>query len=171
MWFLVYNENTMSGSMTTPTPGYDSKEDTLKHIQNVQNKILFAIVDLGHRASIHDQSKLESPEKEVYDKFTPLLAGLEYGSHEYKNTLKKMQVGIDHHYANNPHHPEYYVDGINGMNLLDLVEMLCDWKAAGERHKDKPADIFKSIEINAERFKIDDQLKQILLNTAAYLYA
>lgn len=149
---------------------YDSREDTLKHIQNVREKIMDVISNLLSRAKHHDASKLESPEKEYYDKYSPLLRTIEYGSDEYKATLKEMQVGIDHHYACNSHHPEYYVDGINGMNLLDLVEMICDWKAAGERHKDKPTDILKSIEINAERFKMDDQLKQILLNTATYLY-
>lgn len=149
---------------------YDSWRDTLQHIQNVRSKINRVIKDLLYRSEVHDLSKLESPEKEYYDKYSPLLRTTEYGSPEYKQMLKDMQPGIDHHYQHNSHHPEYYVDGINGMNLLDLIEMICDWKAAGERHKDKPTDILKSIEINAERFHMDDQLKQILLNTATYLY-
>lgn len=149
---------------------YDSWRDTLDHIQNVRSKISGVIIHLLHRSEVHDLSKLESPEKEYYDKYSPMLRTTEYGSKEYKEFLKEMQVGIDHHYNHNSHHPEYYVDGINGMNLIDLIEMICDWKAAGERHKDKPTDILKSIEMNAERFHIDDQLKQILLNTATYLY-
>jgi hypothetical protein len=128
------------------------------------------VSDLLHRAAIHDASKLEEPEKAVYDEYTPLLAGLEYGSDEYKKILIKMQVGIDHHYSVSRHHPEYFVDRINGMNLIDLLEMIVDWKAAGERHKAHPGDIFKSIEINSNRFLIDPQLKQILMNTASYLW-
>jgi len=54
--------------------------------------------------------------------------------------------------------------GINGMTLIDVIEMFCDWKAASERHAD--GDILKSIEINGKRFNIDQQLKQIILNTA-----
>ena len=50
------------------------------------------------------------------------------------------------------------------MNLIDLCELIADWKAASERHNN--GNLIKSIEINAERFQIDDQLKQILLNTA-----
>jgi hypothetical protein len=57
--------------------------------------------------------------------------------------------------------------GINGMTLIDLIEMICDWIAAGLRHAD--GDIFKSIKINKERFDISDQLTQILINTAEFL--
>lgn len=53
--------------------------------------------------------------------------------------------------------------GINGMSLLDLVEMLCDWKAATMRHND--GDIRRSIEINQKRFGYSDELKAIMLNT------
>ena len=83
-----------------------------------------------------------------------------------------MKLGIDHHYSVSRHHPQYFADSIDGMNLIDLIEMLVDWKAAGERHKDKPTDIFRSIEINSdeEHFNISPQLKQILLNTATYLW-
>jgi hypothetical protein len=54
------------------------------------------------------------------------------------------------------------------MNLIDLVEMLCDWKAASERHND--GNIRKSIEINASRFTISPQLVKILENTADLLF-
>ena len=53
--------------------------------------------------------------------------------------------------------------GVNGMDLLDVVEMLCDWKAAGMRHAD--GDILKSLKINRERFNIEPQLYEILVNT------
>jgi hypothetical protein len=53
------------------------------------------------------------------------------------------------------------------MNLIDLVEMICDWKASSMRHEN--GDIKKSIEINQERFNYDDILKSILLNTINFL--
>ena len=49
------------------------------------------------------------------------------------------------------------------MTLVDLVEMLCDWAAATERHAD--GDIIKSLEINGERFGMTEQLATILENT------
>jgi hypothetical protein len=54
------------------------------------------------------------------------------------------------------------------MNLIDLVEMLCDWKAASERHND--GNIKKSIEINTARFGLSWQLAKILENTADLLF-
>lgn len=153
-----------------PITPYDSRADTLKHIENVRSKIMKVVNDLIGRAFCHDASKLEPPEKEYYDRHTQGLRVLEYGSSAYKEVMKKMQPGIDHHFSHNRHHPEFFADGINGMNLVDLVELMCDWKAAGERHSEKPTDIFKSIDINAERFKIDPQLVQIMKNTATYLW-
>ena len=48
------------------------------------------------------------------------------------------------------------------MNLIDIVEMICDWKAATLRHND--GNLLKSVEINAKRFGMDDQLKQIFFS-------
>ena len=148
---------------------YDSLKDTVDHINNVRQKLYRLVNDFLDRALMHDMSKTISPEKDGYDKYSQSLRTLEYGSQEYKDTLLEMKPFIDHHYSLNSHHPEYYRDGINGMNLLDLLEMVCDWKAAGERHIEKPTSIVQSIEINAKRFEIDEQLKQILLNTVCYL--
>jgi hypothetical protein len=50
------------------------------------------------------------------------------------------------------------------MSLIDIIEMFCDWKASTERQKD--GNLLKSIDINAQRFGYDDQLKQIFINTA-----
>ena len=56
---------------------------------------------------------------------------------------------------------------VSQMNLIDIVEMLCDWKAATLRHAD--GDIRKSIEINQKRFGYSDELKQLLINTIEIL--
>jgi hypothetical protein len=51
------------------------------------------------------------------------------------------------------------------MSLLDLLEMLMDWKAASERHPGGMS-IADSIELSSQRFSVSEQLKKILLNTA-----
>lgn len=51
---------------------------------------------------------------------------------------------------------------------MDLVEMICDWKAASERHND--GNIRKSIEHNAERFGMSPQLTRIFENTADVMF-
>lgn len=147
---------------------YDSTEDTMKHIYRVEELLNKVSELLSVRGYEHDQSKLISPEKELFDEMTTKLKEVKYGSEEYKECLNKLKPALDHHYANNSHHPEHYPNGINGMCLIDLIEMLADWKAAGERHADG-GDIMRSIEINSKRFNIDPQLKQILINTVKYL--
>jgi len=155
---------------------YNSKEDTSEHIKVVQSKINTIIEELAKRAESHDKSKLEDPEKEVFDVMTPLLAGSTYGTDEYRQMLAGMKPALDHHYANNRHHPEHFEEEmyatfrasmLNCMNLIDIIEMFCDWKAATLRHNN--GDINKSIEINKKRFNIDIQLESIFKNTVKYL--
>lgn len=143
---------------------YDSTQDTLKHIGTVQ-KLLFVVSRKLHALALkHDKTKLEDPEKKIFDVYTPKLKDTTYGSDEYKQFLKEMKVGLDHHYAENRHHPEHFPNGINDMNLIDLIEMFCDWLAATKRHND--GDINRSIKVNKDRFKYDNQLESIFNNTA-----
>jgi hypothetical protein len=46
-----------------------------------------------------------------------------------------MKPAIQHHYKANSHHPEFYDNGVEGMSLFDVLEMLLDWKAATERRR------------------------------------
>jgi hypothetical protein len=140
-----------------------SAVETYKHIRRVQAGLDLVIRDLLTRSQVHDSSKLSSPEVEAFDEYTPKLAGCTYGSEEYRSYLDAMRPALEHHYRNNSHHPEHYADGIRGMSLLDLIEMLVDWKAATLRHND--GDIRRSVEINQKRFGYSDELKQIFLNT------
>ncbi len=137
--------------------------ETFRHIETVRNLLQKVIIELLDRAEKHDQSKLESPEVELFTEFTPLLAATTYGSAEYEEFRKKLKPALDHHYAKNKHHPEHYVHGIDDMTLIDLVEMFVDWKAATLRHND--GNLRKSIEKNTERFQISPQLRKILENT------
>lgn len=141
----------------------DSTNETTGHIIRVRELLYIIQGKLEERGFKHDQSKLESPEKEGFDEVTGALRGLTYGSVEYKAQLERLKPILAHHYAHNPHHPEHFQNGVDGMTLLDLVEMFCDWKAATERHAD--GSIEKSIQHNKERFKLTSQLANILENT------
>jgi hypothetical protein len=122
---------------------------------------------LGERAVSHDDSKMESPELALFDEYTPKLAGCTYGSEEYQKFLVELKPALDHHYAVNRHHPEHFEEGVAGMNLVDVVEMFCDWFAASKRHDD--GDIYKSINFNKDRFHLPVELVSIFHNTADIL--
>ena len=138
--------------------------ETQKHIDKVRKYIRFFTDKLTTRGENHDASKLETPEVELFAEHTERLAEIEYGSDEYKAELEALKPALEHHYAVNRHHPQHYPNGIADMNIVDLVEMIADWKASSERYNN--GNLLKSIEINAKRFNIDEQLTQILVNTA-----
>lgn len=147
---------------------FETMIQTYEHKQNVSIYISSIIRNLLTRGILHDESKLKSPEVEIFTEYTPKLATSTYGSDEYKDFLEEMGVALEHHYKKNRHHPEHFDNGIKDMNLVDLIEMLCDWKAATLRHND--GDILKSIEHNQKRFGYSDELKQIFINTVNHYF-
>jgi len=126
--------------------------------------MLMLITRLSARATSHDRSKLEDAEAAAFAEVTPKLRETTYGTDEYRTLLRQIKPAVQKHYQCNSHHPEHYKDGIIGMDLLDIVEMFCDWKAATLRHAD--GDLRASIAHNAKRFKMTPQLESIFRNTA-----
>ena len=143
--------------------------ETSQHIGRVRDLLNLCCCELLKRGELHDKSKLESPEVELFTEFTPKLASSTYGSEEYNTFLVEMDTALQHHYANNRHHPNHFKNGVDDMNLIDILEMICDWKAASERHND--GNIRKSIEVNAKRFGLSEQLTKLLENTADLLFS
>src|SRR3982751_4728256 len=121
---MILNKADLDGPAESP---YDSKAETSSHINEVQWCLKQMRDQLYLRGEVHDYSKLKAPEKEIFDKVTPELQGLTYGSDEYKKALAGMGVALRHHYEVNSHHPEHFENGIDGMTLLDVLEMFCDW--------------------------------------------
>ncbi len=66
-------------------------------------------------------------------------------------------------------HQKILESNVNGMNLIDILEMTCDWLAAGKRHHD--GNIYRSVEINKDRFGLSPQLVSIILNTVPLLHS
>ena len=137
---------------------YDSTADTLLHIRRVQQLLTDCARELLDRGEDHDQSKLFDPEKEAFDRLGPM-GRTKYRSQAYQAALAQLGQALEHHYAVNRHHPE----GVAGMDLLDLLEMLMDWKASAEKRD--PGAIFQ-LTAAFPRFQIDGQLARVLCNTA-----
>lgn len=137
--------------------------ETFKHIKEVGKNLNIFSKDLIDRGENHDNSKLEEPELSIFAENTHKLGTVTYGSDEYKALLVEIKPAIDNHYSKNRHHPEHWPNGIEDMTLIDLCEMLADWKAATKRNKN--GNIRKSIEINAAKYNMSPQLRTIFENT------
>ncbi len=146
---------------------YDSTADTQDHIGRVQVRIQEIVHRLTIRAVHHDLSKLAEPEKSLLDKLGTQTNLPPYGSTEERARFDALAEFRKYHYATNDHHPEHTDQGFRGMSLLSLIEMLCDWDAAGARHVS--GDIQHSLEFNQKRFDISDELFAILENTVREL--
>jgi hypothetical protein len=114
-----------------------TNNETRKHIANVAKFTNILIRHLQNRVMEHDATKMESPELESFTEHTALLKNSTYGSKEYNERLAgALKPALDHHYAKNRHHPEHWEHGVDDMDLVDIIEMFCDWKSATLRHND-----------------------------------
>jgi hypothetical protein len=138
---------------------------TVAHVTRIRHLIALCIDKLNNKSAHHDDSKftelelsyLAKIEEKVYKE-----GNAPFASPEYNERKKLLQPMLEHHYRNNSHHPEHFENGVNGMDLFDVVEMFCDWKAASERGEESSMNLQHA----CEKYKIDSQLKEILYNTA-----
>ena len=124
--------------------------------------------EISRRGREHDDDKFEP---DVFEQFyinVSKFDNIKLGTPEYMQNLEDMRPAITKHYLKNDHHPEHFENGINGMNLLSIMEMLVDWKSANSAYGNKMS-FSESMKINKERFNIDEQLYSILINTAIHL--
>lgn len=115
------------------------------------------------RSIIHDWTKFTWRESEGFFRTISELKHTSYGTDEYRALLREIKPNIQAHYEHWSHHPEYYPEGLRGMDLEDFVEMWCDWNAAVRRHAD--GSISRSIDHNKDRFEMDHGLCQLLRNS------
>jgi Family of unknown function (DUF5662) len=161
----------------------ETKTDTERHIERVNFYLNQIIADLQERGVVHDASKLVEPEVSGFDKIAVERTNVKHGTPEYSAMMESIQPIINHHYLVNDHHPEHFATTLNedstlkelldetktglplaAMDLRQVMEMLCDWKAASERGQQSPF-LEGMEEVSKERFGIEPQLFSILKNT------
>lgn len=147
---------------------YDSRPETLLHSLRVGALMTDMLTEGMRRAVEHDLSKTRPPELEAFDRVTPILKTLAYGSDAYEESRESIADALDHHYTHNRHHPEHHENGIRGMTLVDLMEMIADWRASTERMAPGTGDLRVSIINNMKRFGYGDDVACILLATAEH---
>jgi hypothetical protein len=136
------------------------------HHKFVVSQYLATIVqDLVSRLVNHDNSKFEDDEFPNLVKMQGEFKKHVFGSPENEELRKRYADTFRAHHRKNRHHPEHHPNGIDDMTLVDLIEMLMDWKAAAIRDGNGGS-IEKSITLMSEKYKISPQLVKILENTA-----
>lgn len=152
-------------------PNYNAEESQIIHVfahKDMINHYLSLITtDIINKASVHDDSKLHGDEKKYFIKsLKDTYPSSNYLDEEYIESMKQenLSLALKFHYSLNDHHPEHHENGIEDMDLVQILEMLVDWKVGGLGIYN--GDIFESIQKNKDRFGIDDQLVKILINTA-----
>jgi hypothetical protein len=100
----------------------------LRHIMTVQVLLRKVARLLLERADQHDLSKLAADELGGMIEIDRIADKKGLNSPEYMAALSGPAIQL--HRSRHSHHPEYHADGVEDMSLLDLVEMVCDWKAA-----------------------------------------
>lgn len=132
-------------------------------VQIMMNRMSREFIARGNR---HDNSKLKSPEKEIYSQYNEALHVAKYGTPEYNELMVKIEPAVIHHYAENDHHPEHFKDGIYNMNLPQIIEMLADWVAAANS---KGTNVIDDLPTLMENHGIPENFYTIFVNTIALL--
>ena len=106
---------------------------------NLDSTIDFAYINVKNSVSMqvrtHDISKYSENEFEAYRKnFYPV------NEKEKEENLQDFEKAWKHHYENNMHHWNWWAkNDINGMPLIFIVEMCCDWIAMSMQFPTKNA--------------------------------
>lgn len=132
--------------------------ETLEHNITVQKNLGKLSSSLEARSTTHDASKLSLDEFEGFVGVKLIARKFPYGSKQYEESLKDNKA-IELHFSRNPHHPEHYPNGMADMSLLDIIEMVCDWKATNEVRLRKQATEISwedSLGVQRKRFDLTD---------------
>ena len=108
---------------------------------------------LKQRAITHDASRFVEDEFSGFVQINRVARTCEYGSPEYKASLEVDAVSL--HYSRNSHHPEHFDNGVDGMSLIDFIEMVADWKTTSEIYGQTL--LKDALEIQAERFGLQEK--------------
>ena len=146
---------------------FEVLNDIIAHISEVAENLSQMVGDLEQRAKAHDRSKFEPLEFDAFVQTRPKFRVANYGTPEYQECVDAIKPAIDHHYQVNCHHTGFYSGGFADMNLLDIIEMLADWRAASRRSPDLT---FKdSLPRAYKKYGIPDNMQRHIEQTLDYL--
>lgn len=123
-----------------------------RHLRRISQQIEARIVE-------HDSSKFQEDEFEGFVEINIVARTHPYGSQEYKDSISHNNA-VELHRQRNRHHPEYHQTGVEDMTLVELIEMVCDWKAASETYGQ--TSFQESLSIQAKRFNLTPEQEYVV---------
>lgn len=142
---------------------FDFLCDTMLHVTEVQENLEEIASQLRRRGFAHDRTKFQKTEFDAFVSTREKFKKANFGSKEYQECTDAVQLAVDHHYKYNRHHTGRWPNGIDDMSLIDIIEMLADWKAAERRSPDKQ--LIDTLDYAFKKYKIGGQLALIIKNT------
>ena len=142
-------------------------QELRKHRNDISHLLNYASSKLLDASASHDISKYSIDERSEW-LATRKLASIPYMSGEWVSLREELiPGGKPIHYVHNDHHPECYVDGTRGVNLVKALEMAADHFSATLRHHEVLTEsiIRDVVKSNQERFRWSDDFASIMLNT------
>jgi len=148
------------------TNEFDYLCDVILHVSEISENLETIASELRKRGMSHDRTKFQQLEFDTFVSTREEFKQTSYGTPEYKAVCAKAQPAMDHHYSNNRHHTAYHENAVNDMNLIDIIELVCDWRAANRRNADQ-CTMLESVKrgLSNEKYQISEQLAKIIINT------
>lgn len=137
-----------------------------KHKESVRILLTTFIKELRERIESHDNSKFDKEEFKPFVSVWNKFKEVDYCSKEYYECLDSVKDAVARHHRLNRHHPKHFQNGVNGMNIIDVIEMIADWYAASKRYKTQSFE--QNLILAKEEHNIDSQLFEIILNTFCF---
>lgn len=122
---------------------YRAWEENIQYFKPLTSEMGEAAIRVAYRNILdHDKSKYSVEEFEPYRKnFYPISEG------EKKLNKGDFDMAWKHHYTNNLHHWQSWVDEATGfakpMDDIYIIEMLCDWIAMGHYNGNPPKQYYQ----------------------------
>lgn len=132
------------------------------HINRVQKWINKFTAVLFNRGIVHDKSKLREPEFSMWKKMDEE-PRYKYGTKEYNEKINRYKEVFDLHYRQNRHHPEHWSGFYSEMDLIDVIEMLCDWLGYKDDITIKEAE--ELVNMQCKRYEFNSTFQSLLYNT------
>lgn len=125
----------------------------------------------------HDMSKYSEEEFDAYRaKYYPTEKESNGATNEQKAEIdRKVDIAWIHHYENNPHHPNYWVDKNSDkpkptdMDLVSILEMICDWEAMSMKFGGNTIDWYTN-KADKEKVAMTDKTKNIVEELLDIIY-